>query len=139
MISFIIGLLPYTDNFANVGSLISGILLGAMCTFDPKGRRMNRNQESHPHGLKVLPISFVGLLMAVFYEVDGNKYCTWCHHLNCVSVKKRSCSENDMPCQTTVGSARLTLTCQTNGKFKVFPYADVSMTRLKELCNQFCS
>ncbi|XP_049931240.1 RHOMBOID-like protein 8 isoform X2 [Nymphaea colorata] len=57
MISFILGMLPYTDNFANVGSLISGVLLGAMSTYDPKNRGVNMKKESHSYGPKVFPVS----------------------------------------------------------------------------------
>lgn len=43
-VNFLIGFLPYTDNFANIGGFISGFLLGFVLLFTPQLR-----QDPPPH------------------------------------------------------------------------------------------
>lgn len=44
MINFVLGLLPYIDNFANIGAFVSGLLLGFVLLFTPQVRQMSKNK-----------------------------------------------------------------------------------------------
>lgn len=45
MINFVLGLLPYVDNFSNIGGFISGFLLGFVLLFSPQLRKVAQNKE----------------------------------------------------------------------------------------------
>ncbi|KAK9090682.1 hypothetical protein Sjap_023859 [Stephania japonica] len=50
-----------------------------------------------------------GSLAAVFQGIDANKYCNWCHDINCVPSSFWSCSEKVLPCEAMKSAAgRLT-------------------------------
>ena len=40
--------------------------------------------------------------------------------------------------QAMVSNAELTLTCMSNGNFRVFPFTNVSEARMNDLCNVIC-
>ncbi|KAK9144328.1 hypothetical protein Sjap_004231 [Stephania japonica] len=50
-------------------------------------------------GFTIHPSSLAGSLAAVFQGIDANKYCNWCHDINCVPSSFWSCSEKVLPCE----------------------------------------
>ena len=44
VINFSLGLLPYVDNFSNLGGFISGVLLGFVLLFSPRLPRMTEKK-----------------------------------------------------------------------------------------------
>ncbi len=44
MINFVLGLLPYVDNFSNIGGFISGFLLGFVLLFSPQLSEVAQNK-----------------------------------------------------------------------------------------------
>ena len=44
VINLVLGLLPYVDNFANIGGFISGFLLGFVLLFSPQIGKMAQNK-----------------------------------------------------------------------------------------------
>ena len=53
MINFVLGLLPYVDNFSNIGGFISGFLLGFVLLFSPQLRLVAQNKvDLFEYGVK---------------------------------------------------------------------------------------
>jgi hypothetical protein len=54
MINFVLGLLPYVDNFSNIGGFISGFLLGFVLLFSPQLRKVAQNKgDLYEYGVNV--------------------------------------------------------------------------------------
>ncbi|KAJ0241483.1 RHOMBOID-like protein 8 [Hirschfeldia incana] len=160
-VNFLIGFLPYIDNFANIGGFISGFLLGFVLLFTPQLR-----QDPPPHKGKLFeddmrsstrlkemfdrPVLRIvclvmfcgilgGVLIAASWGINLNRYCNWCRYVDCVPTRKWSCSDLTTSCEAMVSDAQLTLTCMTNGKFRIFPYTNISQARTQDLCTLVCT
>lgn len=160
-VNFLIGFLPYTDNFANIGGFISGFLLGFVLLFTPQLR-----QDPPPHKGKLFeddmrsstrlkemfdrPVLRIvclvlfcgilaGVLIAACWGVNLNRHCNWCRYVDCVPTRKWSCSDMTTSCEEMVSDAQLTLTCMANGKFRIFPYTNISQARTQDLCTLVCT
>ncbi|KAK2994842.1 hypothetical protein RJ640_026039 [Escallonia rubra] len=160
VISLALGLLPYINNFSNIGGFISGFLLGFVLLFCPQLRKMSQSEGGlfdldvkHPVKLKqkldrpvlrivsLLVFSFLlaGVTLAVLHGINVNKSCSWCHYIDCIPSKWWSCSDNPVHCETIVNLGRMTLTCTGSDKFSVFPFTNVSQARKEDLCYLLCS
>ncbi|CAH8258503.1 unnamed protein product [Arabidopsis lyrata] len=42
-------------------------------------------------------------------------------------------------CKAMVSDAQLTLTCMASGKFRIFPYTNISQARTQDLCTLVCT
>ncbi|KAL3655125.1 hypothetical protein CASFOL_000911 [Castilleja foliolosa] len=115
MLNFILGLMPFVNNFSNIGGFISGFLAGFVLLFKPqvwkmyqnKGgifdydvknsfnirRKLDRRLSRDPQ------FSLVGVVVALFRGVNVNKYCSWCKYIDCVPLKWWSCSDKTMECE----------------------------------------
>ncbi|KAK9134757.1 hypothetical protein Syun_014087 [Stephania yunnanensis] len=49
--------------------------------------------------IEVSLCSLAGSVAVVFRGIDANKYCNWCHDINCVPSNFWSCSEKLLPCE----------------------------------------
>ncbi|XP_034677112.1 RHOMBOID-like protein 8 [Vitis riparia] len=160
VINFALGLLPYVDNFSNLGGFISGVLLGFVLLFSPRLPRMTEKKGGFfDYGVKksirlkqkfnrpvLRSVSFVlfglvlaGAIVAVLHGIDMNKYCSWCQYINCVPSNRWSCNTKVTACQTMENAGRLTVTCMGKDNFRVFPFTSFSETRLHDLCDLICS
>ncbi|KAK6127920.1 hypothetical protein DH2020_038349 [Rehmannia glutinosa] len=160
MLNAILGLLPFVNNFSNVGGFISGFLVGFMVLFKPQVGKVYQNKGgifdydvknsvkpkrkldrpvSRIVCLVIFSLLLVGIVVALLQGVNANKYCGWCKYIDCVPSKWWSCSDKTMECETMISSEQLTLTCSDNGKFRVLPLANVSTARMEDLCNLLCS
>ncbi|XP_050376737.1 RHOMBOID-like protein 8 [Argentina anserina] len=160
--NFLLGLLPYVDNFSNFGGFVSGFLLGSVLLSSPqvreevqaKGGFLDNDLKSsikaklgqkldRPVYRSVCLFLFVlmlsGCLIAVLQGVNMNQYCTWCRYVDCVPSKRWSCSEMEAVCETMVSNEHMTLTCMSNGNYKVLPYTNISQARMNDLCSMICS
>lgn len=87
-----LGLLPIIDNWAHIGGLVAGFLLGLM---------LLTNNERDESGKRLLPwyssalvilasiatfAWFVAMFALLYSNKNGNSYCTWCHYLDCVVI-----------------------------------------------------
>ncbi|KAJ0969505.1 hypothetical protein J5N97_022382 [Dioscorea zingiberensis] len=159
MANLFIGLLPYLDNFSNIGGFLIGILLGFALLYNPQLSQLERQKGIFDYDAKASvklrqkldkPVSRIvallcviailaGALVAFFHEMDASRYCSFCHYVDCVPTKFWSCNEKATPCQTVVSDGSLTLTCMATNEFRSFPYANISQTSIRDLCRQICS
>ncbi|KAK9270653.1 hypothetical protein L1049_026235 [Liquidambar formosana] len=160
MINLVLGLLPYVDNFSNIGGFISGFLIGFVLLFSPQLRQASQKKSSlfdyrvkrsiklklkldrpalRSVCLVLFAIILAGCLVAVLHGVNVNQYCSWCQYIDCVPSKWWSCNDKALPCKTMVTGGRLMLTCTGNDNFRVFPFTNISQTRIEDLCSLICS
>ncbi|OMO95743.1 Peptidase S54, rhomboid [Corchorus capsularis] len=127
-VNFLLGLLPYIGNFANIGAFIPGLLLGFVLLFTPQIRQMSKNKmglfeysvkrssnlkQKLKFGMPVLrgvslllfTILLVGCLIAVFRGIDINQYCEWCRFVDCLPSKRWSCNDRTNACENALSSA----------------------------------
>ncbi|XP_068661131.1 inactive RHOMBOID-like protein 8 [Aristolochia californica] len=155
--NFLLGLLPLVDNASNIAGFLSGILLGFVLLYDPL--LGNPRRGLYELGLKksseikvkldqpvlrtifavLFGVILAGCLLAVLLGVNGNKYCRFCHYLDCLPSKRWSCMEHVAECTEIEHGGRLTLTCIANDRFRMFPFTNISKARMKDLCNQICN
>ncbi|KAG8476537.1 hypothetical protein CXB51_033444 [Gossypium anomalum] len=107
VLNLAVGVLPHIDNFANIGGFFTGFLLGLVLLFRPQSGWIK--PQHRPAGAAVIskhkPYQYVfcviavlllivgfgmGLLL-VFKGANGNKHCSWCHHLTCAPTSKWPC------------------------------------------------
>ncbi|XP_052202810.1 RHOMBOID-like protein 8 [Diospyros lotus] len=160
VINIVLGLLPYVNNFSNMGGFISGFLLGFVLLFSPQFGHMAQSKAGlFDYDVKcsvklrqkldrpVLRSSFLvlyslliaGVTVAVFHGINVNKYCGWCRYIDCIPSKWWSCKDKPVYCETVINTGRLTLTCIGDDRYRVFPFTDISQERIKDLCNLICS
>ncbi|GFS38445.1 rhomboid-related intramembrane serine protease family protein [Actinidia rufa] len=91
VINLVLGLLPYVDNFANIGGFISGFLLG-----EKLDRPVLRSVS-----LVLFSLLLAGVIVAAVHGVNLNKYCGGCQYVDCVPSKWWSCSDKLMHCEVS--------------------------------------
>ncbi|XP_038718543.1 RHOMBOID-like protein 8 [Tripterygium wilfordii] len=159
-INFGIGLLPYVDNFANIGGFLSGVLLGFVLLFNPQIREVALNKGGfYDYGVKsstklkekldrpvmrsvsllLFTLVVAGTLVAVLQGLNVNHYCRWCRYIDCIPSARWSCNSMTTSCETMVSDAQLTLTCTRNGNFRIFPFTNISEARTRDICTMICS
>ncbi|KAA3460158.1 inactive rhomboid protein 1-like [Gossypium australe] len=91
-----VGVLPHIDNFANIGGFFTGFLLGFVLLFRPQSGWIK--PQHRPAGAAVIPkhkpYQYVFCVIAVLLLIvgaNGNKHCSWCHHLTCAPTSKWPC------------------------------------------------
>ncbi|XP_021654923.1 RHOMBOID-like protein 8 [Hevea brasiliensis] len=158
--NFMLGLLPYIDNYSNIGGLISGFLLGIALLFTPQLRQVAQNKSGlYDSGVKssfnlkqkldrpvlrsvsLLLFAFllVGFLVAALQGINISQYCQWCGYFDCIPSKRWNCNDVTTYCEIMLSDTELTLTCLGNGNFRVFPYTNISDARKKDVCTLICS
>ncbi|XP_074335464.1 inactive RHOMBOID-like protein 8 [Apium graveolens] len=160
VINILLGLLPYINNFSNIGGFLCGFLLGFVLLFKPDLRNMSQSKAGlfeyevkHSFQFRqrladrpVLRIIFLvlfslllaGLTLAYLHGTNMNKSCPSCQYMDCIPSNWWTCSGEQMHCETMVNEGRLTLTCDGSDEFKVFPF-NLSQARINDVCNLLCS
>ncbi|XP_039138991.1 RHOMBOID-like protein 8 [Dioscorea cayenensis subsp. rotundata] len=159
MANFFIGLLPYVDNFSNIGGFLTGIFLGYALLYNPQLSQLERQkgifdydskssvklkQKLDKPALRIVALLcfiaiFSGVMVVFFYGIDASSYCCFCHYIDCVPTKFWSCNEKATLCQAVVSDRKLTLTCMATAEFRSFPFTNISPTKIKDLCRLICS
>ena len=92
-----LGLLPYIDNFANIGGFIFGVLSSfILVPFISIGKwdRLSKLcliSISLPVIVILFFISFI-----IFYNVQDSDFCSWCKYLNCIPITDDFCDGFDL-------------------------------------------
>ncbi|KAI9205788.1 rhomboid family-domain-containing protein [Polychytrium aggregatum] len=84
LVSFMLGMLPYIDNFAHIGGFIFGILAGLV--FLPiQGYTSSDLRKKKLTRLVAIPVLIVVLVLVFqfFYQGTASE-CGWCEYLNCI-------------------------------------------------------
>ncbi|KAG1371711.1 RHOMBOID-like protein 1 [Cocos nucifera] len=144
-INLAVGILPHVDNFAHVGGFITGFFLGFVILIRPQfgyisqknaplGRysgSIKRKHKMYQYVLWIIAaialiVGFAVGLVMLFRGVNANEHCSWCHYLSCVPTSKWSCKAQSKSCLTSQSGRRLNLTCQDNGKSKVYDLSSMT-------------
>jgi hypothetical protein len=95
-----LGMLPVMDNWAHIGGLISGFLMGLF---------LLTNNKRDADGKRILPwYSKVASVLSVFFLLvwilvlasllfsnkNGNQYCSWCKYLDCIPTQYWICPDS---------------------------------------------
>ncbi|KAL7409585.1 rhomboid family-domain-containing protein [Mrakia frigida] len=96
------------DNFAHIGGLLIGLLLGVILYPCISTTKRHRTIVWIFRG-----VAFVGLVLALvfvsinFFAEDASDACEWCRYLSCVPVKVTNyCKGTGLPTETTTSSRR---------------------------------
>ena len=107
LFALIIGLLPYVDNFAHIGGLVTGVLLSAIFVpyYPPYEGEEYKIPQSHRDKLDqfrrikillvaiCLPtfITIYVIIFVLFYEVQPN--CSGCTYITCIPFTDTICQD----------------------------------------------
>lgn len=95
-ILFVLGLLPWIDNFAHLGGFICGILLSFIflpyICFGDFDKRRKRIQ------IFVCSILLIGyfILAIVLFYITPVRNCSWCHYFNCIPITEDFCNDMEL-------------------------------------------
>lgn len=153
-----LGLLPRVDNFAHIGGLVSGFLLGFVVFVRPHLDWLTQQQRSggggqgqrkHRTYQYVLWLAAAALLVAgltaatvlLFRGYDANQHCPWCHYLSCVPTRRWRCDGSPTTCTATPQENNtLSVVCEGgSNRTYVVAAASQSQDRITDLCNQLCT
>ena len=95
ILNFLLGLCPILDQFAHLGGMITGVLLGFKFmlhkSYDSSGKE-KAIQKSQRYlqicGLVTVPVSMI-ILLIILYRVAGtsSNWCTVCSAINCIPIQ----------------------------------------------------
>ncbi|KAM7267596.1 hypothetical protein ACFE04_009762 [Oxalis oulophora] len=112
-INFLLGLLPYVDNFSNIGGFIFGFLLGFVLFLTPDLEQVGEYEYEAKKSIFKLKLDrpvlrivsltlycvmFSGLIVAVLMGIHINNSCSWCQYIDCVPAKRWSCNDITASC-----------------------------------------
>ncbi|KAL6654431.1 hypothetical protein ACP70R_007896 [Stipagrostis hirtigluma subsp. patula] len=158
VVNLALGILPRVDNFAHIGGLISGFLLGFVFFIRPQFAWLNQGRT--PAGEQASPVKrkhktyqyilwlaaavllIVGFTVAIvllFRGYNANEHCSWCHYLSCVPTKRWKCNSSPTMCTGIQQPNSLELICEGRGVNKTYPIQDATQAQINDLCNQLCS
>ncbi|XP_008799828.2 RHOMBOID-like protein 2 [Phoenix dactylifera] len=159
-INLAVGILPHVDNFAHVGGFITGFFLGFVILIRPQfgyisqknaplghySGSIKRKHKRYQYVLWIIAaialiVGFTVGLGMLFRGVNANEHCSWCHYLSCIPTSKWSCKAQSKSCLTSQSGHKLNLTCQDNGKTKVFDLSSMTdaASQIYDLCVELCS
>jgi membrane associated rhomboid family serine protease len=88
LLNLAVGILPFVDNFAHLGGLIGGVLLGFPLLIylwnGPKDGCSTRQAVGGAVGAVGFAVIFVLVLGLLIAGVNASSFCTWCRYISCV-------------------------------------------------------
>ena len=85
--SFVMGLLPYTDNFAHLGGFVTGLFLSIAIipklTHNPRWKLRGRIILSAVFAILFL-VTFIGLFVVLYKAPPATEWCPGCSSFNCI-------------------------------------------------------
>jgi hypothetical protein len=158
VVNLALGILPRVDNFAHIGGLISGFLLGFVMFIRPQfawinQRRVAPGQQPAPVKRKhktyqyilwlaaaiMLIVGFTVAIVLLLRGYNANDHCSWCHYLSCVPTKRWKCNSSPTYCTVMQQANTLNLTCEGTNVHRSYLIADATQDKINQLCNQLCS
>ena len=101
LFGLLIGLLPYVDNFANIGGLITGVLLSAIFVpyYPPYEGEKSKVSKDIFRKIKILLVAiclptFIAIFVIIFvlfYVVQPN--CSGCQYITCIPFTDTICQD----------------------------------------------
>jgi membrane associated rhomboid family serine protease len=94
-----LGMLPVMDNWAHIGGLVCGFLMGLfLLTNNKRDADGNRilpwySKAASVISVVLLLIWILALAALLFSNKNGNQYCSWCKYLDCVPSPYWICPE----------------------------------------------
>ncbi|KAL6908002.1 hypothetical protein ACP4OV_002172 [Aristida adscensionis] len=168
VVNLALGILPRVDNFAHIGGLISGFLLGFVFFIRPQFAWLNQGRTppaaageqpgaaaAAPAPVKrkhktyqyvlwlasavLLVVGFTVAMVLLFRGYNANEHCSWCHYLSCVPTKRWKCNTSPTTCTGHQGPNSLELICEGMGRNRTYSIQNASQEQINDLCNQLCS
>jgi len=96
VVSLIMGLLPYVDNFAHIGGSIAGIFATMIVIPTMFGSRSISTIVLRIIGVILTLLFFVPGFVLFYTNADVSEYCHWCEKLSCSQIWEW-CRENADP------------------------------------------
>lgn len=93
---FVLGLLPWIDNFAHLGGFICGILLSFI--FLPYicfGEFDKRRKRIQIFVCSILLLAYYVLAIVLFY-ITPIRDCSWCQYFNCIPLTEDFCNDMEL-------------------------------------------
>ncbi|KAK6943645.1 Peptidase S54, rhomboid domain [Dillenia turbinata] len=151
-----IGIFPNVDNFAHIGGLVSGFLLGFVFLIRPQFKWVAQRYTQSSNASAPVRSKFksyqcvlwtisliliiagytIGLIL-LFKGFNGNDHCSWCHYLHCIPTKKWSCKQSALCTSEQIGN-QYNVTCTTNGRYKLYTLSNPTDSQMQDICSQLC-
>jgi len=112
---FVLGLMPYLDNFAHIGGWTCGIV--SSCVFlngaylNPDNGKPTKKAFLFICCLALLTIMFITGFTVLYNNIDGNQWCSGCHYLGCVEIPSLWSCDQQNYCTNQFDPATNTTQC----------------------------
>ncbi|XP_065919924.1 inactive rhomboid protein 1-like [Dysidea avara] len=97
IVLLVIGLLPYIDNFANIGGFVFGVLSSFIFVPYISIGKWDRITKLCLISIALPTIVILYLFgFIVFFNIQDGDFCSWCHYLNCIPITDNFCDGFDL-------------------------------------------
>ena len=101
LFALLLGLLPYVDNFAHIGGLVTGVFLSAIFLpyYPPCDGEVSQSDKEKYRKRKIILVvicipTFIiiySVIFVLFYEVQPN--CSGCQYITCIPFSDTICQD----------------------------------------------
>ncbi|XP_071965321.1 inactive rhomboid protein 1-like isoform X2 [Antedon mediterranea] len=93
---FVLGLLPWIDNYAHLGGFICGTLLSFIFLPYVYFGEFDRNRKRLQIVISTVLLLLYFMAMFIIYYLKPLRNCNWCSYFNCVPLTEDFCSNMDV-------------------------------------------